>query len=359
MTDFFVRPTNGSDANDGLTFANAFQTFQKGLDTAVGGDEIRLCNEATETPSASVLVDTNTGSATSPILVLGADSIDGTPLTAGFYIVSGSSLPATTDLLAFSLASFHVLERVRITAATNDNVALGSAAAFSKWRNCRVDNASSEGVFTTSTGGSLRFIDCEIDNNGNDGLTMNAAGRGAYVVIGGSIHDNAGRGFFGGEDNNSTGLHNVEVYANGDVGIDLNQNGTVYDCTIFNNVGDGIRFTNHTGTEYIVNNTLSENGGFGLNFTGSDSEELMLIDYNHYDNNTSGETSFASTPGDNNVSGDPDFTNTTAGSENFIPLNTSPLIRAGVSGTTIGARHEADPAGGGGDLIIPNKRLFI
>jgi len=202
-------------------------------------------------------------------------------------------------------------------------------------------------------GGRTRIIqDCEIDNNIDNGIALNADSRGPITFIGGSIHDNGATGCRMGEDVAGNGLFGTEIYANDGDGVQFTPGGALYGCTIYGNGGDGVEFSSfdNIGTAYIVNNTIAENGGFGLNYTGSDDEILCMIDYNHYDNNTSGETSFASTPGDNNVSGDPKFTNITAGSEDFIPLNTSPLIRAGISGTTIGARHEQDPAGGGGGI---------
>ena len=350
MTIYYVRPTNGSDAAAGTSFGAAFQTTQKGLDIAVGGDEIRLCNEATETPSAKIDLDVNAGSAASPILVVAGDSIDGTPLTAGFYLIAGTSLPATTDLIGFNIANLYIqFKRVRFTGSTQDGISPGTTAAFVTMVDCRIDTHDSDGIYWPSTAGYLWLINTEIDNNIGQGFNINAAGRGNVTIIGGSCHDNGGIGAEIGGDAEVVIVDHYEVYGNGGDGIQFLGNGARFlNSTVYNNAGDGVYAANRNTR--IFNVSSSGNSAYGFNVSTSGDDNLIM-DYNHTHNNTSGASNIT-LPGSNNQTGDPQFASVTAGSEDFIPDSGSPLDRNGINGVDIGARKAAGPAGGGGGAIV-------
>lgn len=352
MATYFVRPVNGSDAGgaaDGLTFANAFKTSQKAADAATSdGDEIRLCNEADELPTSTVDWD-----ATSAIIVeiVAGDSTDGTPLTTGFYILDGAS--GSGDLCDFTAtASTYVFQRIRFTGGKAHNLDMHGNVAIAL-QDCRVDNAVTNGVLLDSSSSLLTLTDTEVDNNGGWGITQTTNSRAKLIKSGGSVHDNGSGGV-----NTGAGvltLDTAEIYANTGVGVEAHGGEflSILNSTIHSNTSDGVVINGAASYPIIRNTTFTENGGYAINdAAGAILEEANLVDYNHYDDNTLGDTNLSATPGENNISGDPKFTNTTPGSEDFIPLNTSPLIRAGVSGTTIGARHEQDPAGGGSASIL-------
>jgi len=370
MTLYFVRPTNGSDSNDGLTFANAFLTTQKAADTATTlGDEVRLCNEADETPSAKVDFDTSSVGAN----FIGADSIDGTPLTSGFYTISGSSLPATTNLLEFANGFKAWFTRVRITGATDINIkALGTTHIT--LTNCRVDNATNHGYEGNNGESNIALFDTEIDNNGQTGLKQSTTSRGAFKAYGGSIHDN-------GDDGVNVGAQlvfmYVEIYDNGQNGLRFNGGVTphVSNCVFFGNTESGILVNNFTlSSGVIVNNSFAKNGEYGIEFLSTELDDFPYrnnVATNHYMDNTSGAifdgTSAVTEAnlnadrrvGTDNLFGDGSggtdatliWTSVTDGSENFIPLTGSILDRAGKFGMDIGSRKAADPAGGGGGMI--------
>ena len=349
MAIYYVDPLSGSDVAAGTSFALAWATTQKAVDTIIAGDEVRLCNTATEAPSATVDFDNaNLGTIAAPLRFIGADS-SGVPLTSGFYTLTGTSLPAATHLIILSANNSRMIfDRIRATAATASNLyqADGVMAVF---RNSRFDNAGTYGSYSTSTGGLIRMFNCEIDTNTSGGIGLNAAGRGPYSLSGGSIHDNTGPGARIGESSENTGLWDVLVYGNTD-GLWIDSSGTASGCTIYDNSANGLiieAIGSDSGLGVVVNNSFSGNGAYGISdSTASEDVDLAIIDNNHYHNNTSGETSFAATPGDNNQTGDPLFTNVTAGSEDFTPLSGSPLIRNGINNGNIGA---VAPLPGGGE----------
>jgi hypothetical protein len=358
MATYFVRPTNGSDAADGLSFANAFQTSQKAFDTAaVAGDIIRLCPEATETTSVTVDVDTNTGSVVTPIVVEPGNTTDGGRDISLTYTLQASA--SITGLLQFAgTQDFYKIYNLILDANANAanplfNNADGSGS--NHFIDCRMTGGTGVGVNVRGTE-PWHFINCEVDNNDGVGHDSPAAGRGVRRIFGGSVHDNGGDAL--NVEDNAWMLIGCEVYDNGGSGIEYTSASGVdmriIGNTFFGNTDDGITFRNagNSNLMTVYNNTFVSNGGFGVNFNGSGEPDMALyMDFNHTHNNTSGASDIT-LPGDNNQTGDPLFTSTTDGSEDFIPTSASPLNRNGLMEVTIGARQAADPAGGGGGLIV-------
>jgi len=111
---------------------------------------------------------------------------------------------------------------------------------------------------------------------------------------------------------------------------------TFLNCTFYDIAGDGIKINPGTKAEWdfpiVIRNCSFVNcGGYGVNFTtlGDDVPAYrLLIDYNHFHNNTSGDYSDTGLSPLNDISGAPVFTSTTSGSEDFTPDTGSPLIDA-------------------------------
>lgn len=342
MTDFFVDPLSGSDAAAGTSVGTAWATLQKAADTAVGGDEVFYMNTATETPSARVDFDTNAGSDASPIVFTAADG-SGVALTAGFTTLSGSSLPATTDLTIFSATPMFVrFQRVRFTAATRDNITYGTNQHFIYFENCRIDNAASDGFNSITAGGHTWLISCEIDNNVSQGTNINGAGRFNVTMLDCDVHDNGSIGTQIGGDAESVVVDYCRIYGNGGDGIQLNGRGArLLNTTIYDNAGDGASLEQQNLTIYNI--TSSSNGGFGFNISTT-GDDFLNFNYNHTFDNTSGASNITLI-GDNNQTGDPDFAD--AGAADFTPSATSPLTDNGISGVDIGSRKAASSGGGG------------
>jgi len=146
------------------------------------------------------------------------------------------------------------------------------------------------------------------------------------------------------------------IYDNGGLGVELGRQfyfSSVLNNTIYGNTGSGIgdsnafTLTSTPNTGRIFGNTVVSNGGYGIEDNRGGGVR-GYIDYNHFHNNTSGETDFSGgTPGDNNQSGDPLFTSVTDGSEDFTPTSGSPLIRTNLNDGNIGAVGNTSGGAGG------------
>lgn len=339
MTIYYVRPTNGDDADTGLSFALAKKTLSSAYSAASDGDEIRLCNEAAESVSANL-------SLTKSIDLIGADTTDGSPLDgSGVYELNYSGLGASTDAFTFGTAGKTVKAAdVYFNGATGGQYGFYALfdPYFLKMIRCRVSNFGSHGFYWLTTGGLVTLTDCEIDNNGGSGFDVNAAGRGNLIMTGGSAHDNTTHGIRSGGDDSQCAIHSVRVYDNGSDGINtLAADAIIRDCTVYGNGGDGVDIDGSNTT--IFDTSSAGNGGYGFN--GVTNLAFGGFDNNHTNGNTSGAGD-STLPGDNNVTGDPKFTSVTDGSEDFTPLSGSPLIGAGINGSNIGAVAHGDSSGG-------------
>ena len=125
MATYYVDPSSGSNSNAGTSTGSAWASFEYAVGGSSGvaaGDFIYLMNTATETPSGSITLSV-AGTEADNIFVIGADS-NGDKLSRGsYYTISGSSLPATTNLIqgdsTYKNYSFY---NIRFTAGTNRNL---------------------------------------------------------------------------------------------------------------------------------------------------------------------------------------------------------------------------------------------
>lgn len=347
MTDYFVDPLNGDDAAAGTSFGTAFKTTQKGVDTAVGGDRVFLSDTATETPSLTIDFDINTGSASAPIELIAADNL-GVALTTGHYTISGSSLPASTDLIFLNISSLRVkFNRIRFTNGPRDGITNGTAGYFASFTFCRFDNFASDGAFITATGGHFWFILCEIDNNTGRGTGVNAAGRLNADFAWCNIHDNGGIGAeVGGDAESVVHTHCIFDSNGGDNARTRGSGGRYYSCTSYNSGGDG--FSVEASNSVVYSCTSSNNTGFGYNISSTGDDNLNMSN-NHDFNNTLGDTNLAAMPGENNQTGDPLFADAAAG--DFQPSATSPLTDNSPNNGDIGAVKAASGGGGGSSML--------
>ena len=341
MTDYFVRSSGGSDANDGLTFANGFATIQAGIDAvSAAGDRVLICADGNHTPTAAIDVDNTTaGTQASPIEVVGANAtgtIDGTRPT-----IIGTSLPASTDM--FLLSSGVTTDYWYWKDLILDGDDQGQNGFFEddygaiNWifLRCRFTQFTTNGV-RFDQGGFANFYQCEFDNNGNAGC--GPANEGAAVRMGScnwigcSFHDNTDEGMR--VHDRGICIAHCEFYDNGGDGLYLNSQATrttiILNNVMHGNGGNGLHLgSNSTTTEgdpIIMGNAFTNNTGDGVEWIASSGPELA--DYNHFDGNGTARDNFPT--GDNDTSGDPLYTSETNGSEDFTPTSGSPLIDAGI-----------------------------
>ena len=281
MTTWYVRPVNGSDANDGESFATAWQTTQHAIDSITadtGNEEVYLVSEGVE--------ETSTG-------IYGL--ADGTPRSYALRMYAVGPSGETGDLLDYTYT-------IRVTGGSpnqvlgisggNDSNAYGddyrfygvvfdandlatycyynvnNAGTNVNFYGCRFTNATSSGV---RQGGynSTTYVSCEYDNNGGWGFLANGSNRGNSTHRNGSFHDNVSGGVLGG---NSVSLDSCLIYNNTGYGC---QGKSIYTstfhiqhCLIYNNGDDGIEMENLSGSynafNQIRNNIIYGNGGWGI-----------------------------------------------------------------------------------------------
>lgn len=323
--DYYVRPTNGNDLSDGKTFATAFKTTQKAVDSATAPANIYLCAEADETITAAIDVDTNAGTNTAPIIIYGASSsgdVDGTRYT----ITTSNNI----NILTFtSTADYTVWNGVIFSGNTgSDGITIPSGSNNHRFINCDFKNAS-DGAY--AAGSVVSFYNCNFFSNSASGLN------GIIFVHGGTSHDNGSHGIQCQAANGN--ILDVIIYDNGGDGINLNTNSDnsyLSSLTIYGNDSDGIDC--HAASDFCFFYNISSvgNAAYGFNFNSMDADNIRYFDYNHTHLNTSAASDIT-LPASNNITGDPLFVSVVDGSEDFTPNTGSPLIRAGINYSDIGA----------------------
>ncbi len=348
MATYYVDPVSGSDANAGTSFGAAWATTQKAADTAIAGDEVRLCATGTETPSSVTAFDTNSGTYSNHIRFVAYNATGTAPLTTGYYTISGASLGAGADIFDMNGQDRIDFDGIRLTGAPAHGMEHSSGTLDGVYlRRCRIDNCGGNGIYMDNSSQFCSIVDCEIDDNVGDGVGQSTSSRGRLTAIASSIHDNGEHGINLGQvctfvgcqvfDNTLDGIHihgaSAEILVTG--------------CTIYGNGSDGIHIDDPLKSINVSNSSIAQNGGYGIS-TNSNGLEFITSDRNHTHNNTSGIIDTGTLPGSNNVTGDPLFASVVDGSEDFTPGASSPLAGAGVNGTTIGALPAAAGSGGGG-----------
>lgn len=340
MATYYVRPVNGSDANDGLSFANAKATTAAAIALATtAGDVIRLCVEGTETVTSSIVLGT-AGTDTNPIVLEAASAVDGTPLEDGTrYTLSGTN--GTIDILQSS-AGHNRLKFLRVTNGLQ-GLDMGNTTNTAVMFGCRFDNNTDSGVY--GAGGSCSVVadNCEFDNNGQWGLSQSTSTRLQVRLVNCRIYGNGSGGINSGQIGT---ISNCFIYDNDGPGIDSDGSQDVINCVIHGNSGHGIYLADDD-TRTIFNCSITDNGGYGIQFDNASFS--IRANYNLFNGNTSGDMNgeIADYHNTHGQTGDPLYTSTTVGAEDFTPQAGSPLIGNGAAGGMIGAIAHAEGGGGG------------
>lgn len=369
MTTFIVRASGGSDANDGLTFANAFATVQKLFDVTDAGDLGLIASDAVHTITATILIDTKNGTFASPIEIRGASAVgvdDGS-----IAVLDGAdTLNAIFDDRNTGGDHLH-LEGIQIKQATLFAFRWSNAKPGVRYTRCRIDNNGAEGIQIGINTVQITFIDCEIDHNVTSGLKVASSDDGQINVINCLIHNNGDHGI---DCNHILTVQNCWIFANGNDGIHCIGAPTfmsVTNCVIDNNGEDGIKVSStNVITIIIVNNIISNNTGWGV--TLENTAVMGLKGNNLYFSNTLGDVSLDGTNEatlaafeslDGSITGDPLFVSTTLGSEDYRITDSSPAFLVGHPPTLMGSTSRTaanfahigsntpEVASGGGGII--------
>lgn len=354
MATYYVRPTNGSDVAAGTSFAVAFATTQKALDTVAAGDTVYLCPEATETTAVQIDVDGAAGTDINYVDFSVGNTTDGAEDLSLTYTIQASA-SMTGVLFLSNLTDYYRFRNIFFDANSNAGNVLYSttdSAEYYMFSNCRFANATADGV--NVKGNNWTFLNCEVDNNGARGIDSYTSGRGSLRMVGGSVHDNTSGGIYYNSSGQANFTDSVLIYGNGSHGIECGSsgNGTVHSHnTIYDNAGDGIRYYNASSrAQYqTYSNTFVNNTGYGVNFQAVTTDVAFVFSHNHTHNNTSGAVN-PSDPDKYPQTGDPLFAS--AGTADFTPAAASPLVGNGISGQIIGAVMPSAAGGSSGTSIL-------
>ena len=335
MTTYYVRSAGGNDGNAGTSFALGWATLQHAFDTAVAGDEVLICADGAHSPTATVDVDTNSGTASAPIFFKGASATgvdDGTQAE-----INGSGLPATTDMLNVTRSNLF-FQNLRLTEATGHNISGTSAANYNYFKDCRFDNAGSFGCAYIGT--DWFFVHCRADNNGAGGIgqpgtTTNDTQYSRYLFC--NVHDNGTHGIV----NSGVGQTYIgnNIYDNAEAGIYRYrqwENVLMLNNTIYGNdhgvEAAGSPFGN-APCGIFLGNAVSDNTLDGvLGFSATLAFAAPFVDKNLFNQNGTHRTNFPTdfTTGVADDT-DPQFTDEGASSKNFQPVSASAMKAAGVA----------------------------
>lgn len=361
MATYYVRSSGGSDGNDGLSFANGWATIQFAADTVAAGDVILICADGTHLPTATITIDTTSGTEANPIQIRGA-AADGTD-DGTIATISGASLPGSSNLMtAANGVDLWSYSNLILDGASSNGFAMPTDGHGSHtFNNVTFSNNASNGFSVGAWSNSTSFLNCTFSGNGSVGLYSS---QNPTTLIECVFYDNGSYGFFGWSSAFScifalNGSHGFYM----DDWFDMTMQ--IYACTFYGNTGSGI-YCNPADAAYqpilfqtiIEKNILSSNGAYGIHDVSNSRWERITFNYNCTYNNTSGACNFNSgvVPGTGNVTSNPNFVNTGVGTEDFTPQETGLAITRdtgmGVDHAYIGAIQPQRISSTGGGLLI-------
>ena len=245
MATYYVDPAATGD-NDGTTWANAWETFQRAIDGTGGtqptaGDVI-LCR-GTETVSSQIDSDGNSGT-----------------VAGGFVTYRGVNSSGTNDGTRFVLDA-------------NDNAIdiLKLSADHIRFENLELHNTSEasgqNGVVSAGYANSdnIQFINCYI-HNCYDGFNIPINGVFGLTLIKCRIENNANNGFISGNNCKQT-LIACHIKGNGNYGFgnfNYTSHFNIINCVIIENGATGVIYGANYQKANILGNVISDNTGHGV-----------------------------------------------------------------------------------------------
>lgn len=351
----------GAFAADGTGIAQGLSLLAAG-----SGDQVHVAtNPASPTVypvAAEITMPAVAGTAALPFRIYGVDYTDGTELTdedhrpilqATEVITSIWSWVAAFDYCNVEMIDFdgNIDKATYCWCFTDADGSTGHTI-----KHCRFHRAISHGVYQQFRSDYCLWFGNKFDNNGECGLYSRNY---SSVFDGNVFQDNTGDGvwFFG---LYATAFVFNKVFGNGGKGINganYHRNSIVANNVIFDNTGDGINIfqsANWGISVVIVNNTIFSNGGYAINNSNIGAfnwpKDLMQVSNNHSWDNALGHCREMDTPtsdvewltfmdgkipGQRNITGDPEMVD--PANADFTLKYSSPLLRAGIGNTDIGA----------------------
>ena len=325
------------------SYADPF-TLQEAFDTAIAGDEVRVLNDGTYSPTVTIDVDTNQGTVSSFVTFRGRNSGDTAyekATISGTSVLSGSPININ---FGNTSQSYVVIQDIVFDGATSGNPLIETNTFNSRgiwWVDCIFKNAP---YYVYNGAWQIYFSGCQFLDNAS--LTMFQV---KESQVFGCYFENTGNFFqsdkthyvgcvfrdSGNFYSNAPFIYNCTFDGDGSQSYAFTSGGMNYAYPIVNSV-----FTGYTTAVMDASSAIRPHGVRGCYF------------YNNTANTTSNVTLDGSV---NTLSGtDPLFTNTTNGTEDYTPQSGSPLFGAGqpslipnstasdmTSSPTVGAIHAA------------------
>lgn len=287
MADRFYQSGLASGANDGTSWADAWQTLQAVLDNHVAGDHIFL---DTVTNGAEVL------SATAD-----DDTVNGTASgNTQFFAVNGDQSATPEDDVDGTMAVFDANSAATFCVQSN-------GFDYRHWKNCEFKNATSHGFDIVATAINCCWEGCSFNNNNGHGMDMSVNADG-NVFVQCRFDNNGGSGHQGIDDGHLILCQFINNSAHGCIQLAAAGHSTAVLCLAHNNTTDGFVIdeedfvilctSDGNGRSGIGNfgtvnnaasflNRLTNNTGYGIGGFGS---SRMCIGMNAFRNNTGGES---------------------------------------------------------------------
>ena len=279
MATYYADGTLATGDNDGSSWANAWQGaagLQTLCDALTAGDVGYVRN--TFTLTASIDIDTNSGSDGSPIRVIGCDA-DGTE-NGVKAVIDGDE--AADHCLAIANKSNWTWENVEFKDSTDHVITGDETNDVAGWVFIRCDIHGSTGGAGMYSGAAKYFSflsmnECQVYDNASYGIYRSGH---ASRLNGCTIRDNGDEGIY------MTGygptLDECVIHHNTGIGVhDISYGACVTACVIDGNTGDGISVLNGMTLRRC---RITNNGGYGLNVSSA----TVLDRWNFFSGNASG-----------------------------------------------------------------------
>ena len=346
MATYFVSAATGSDADDGLSEANAFLTLDKAMNTVAAGDKVWVKADGDYTETATI--DT-VGTGASWIVFEGYTSSTG---DGGKATIDGASTRAngiTTTLGAM----YYRFENFIIKSHTGNgfNAAVADLLVLV---NCEFNLNGARGLEVDN---ALLCVNCSATDNSTDGF----GGDGGLVFVNCTAHSNTGDGFD--TDTGGITLYNCRSSSNGLTGLRGKGSSafgaaSMFSCTVDGDgkvTDDGFKAASDDFPIALVN-TIFYDCVDGIDGASAPHVASQIGLNNLLNNNTANYANWNPTSTD--VTGAPSFTD--EANQDYTLGSGSAAKDAGADnsgssspGMDIGAHQTAGAAGGGGLLVHP------
>lgn len=356
MADIHCDNTNGNDSTGDGSAGNPYQTLQKCVDVAAGGDTIWVGDSSAQTLSAAITWNTGWSGGTTadnPLTIRGWDYSSGAAASAMAEIDLQST--ATTCFSTTSLPNYVSLDRLNMHSSTGDLVGVGDYWVLTR---CQLTSPGSEAVARGFAAG-VKLIGCRIIG----GTSANAIQMLGGLVIG--CYVAAGSGRFAISCGGLSCTISDSVILAGSGGVEINHDWAIIkNCTIVGSGAasqKGIAATANAERATILNCVLTGFSGVGaIAIEGQAGVNFDVVGSNQFFDNTTDESLASAATIDlaGDSTSDPNFVDAAGG--DYTPQT----FVAGFPGTLLGSSTDAQRvigavqrAAGGGGSVPPNFGL--